>query len=110
MTLMNGHTPEIVQPSSYDEIDRLQLDALRTHAKWLGRSLSILEAGCGQRWTLDLSGIDYTLTGVDTDPVALDLRKTKARDLDVAILGDLCSVELPEASFDVVFSSFVLEH
>ena len=44
------------------------------------------------------------------DPVALELRKTAARDLDVAIVGDLCSVELPQASFDVVFSSYVLEH
>jgi SAM-dependent methyltransferase len=76
----------------------------------MGRPLSILEAGCGQRWTLNLSGVEYTLTGVDCDPAALELRKSKARDLDVAIVGDLCSVELPDASFDVVYSSFVLEH
>ena len=75
-----------------------------------GGPLSIAEAGCGQRWTLYLSGVQYTLTGVDLDPVALELRKTEACDLDVAIVGDLCSVHLPEASFDVVFSSFVLEH
>ncbi|MGA2204226.1 MAG: class I SAM-dependent methyltransferase [Terriglobales bacterium] len=107
---MKLDAPDVVQTSSYDEIDQLQIDAVRAHARRLGRPLSILEAGCGQRWTLDLSGVEYTLTGVDLDPVALELRKTKARDLDVAIIGDLCSVELPEASFDVVFSSFVLEH
>lgn len=102
--------PDVVQTSSYAEIDAIQVNAIRALARRIERPLSIIEAGCGQRWTLDLSGIKYTLTGVDLDPVAIELRKTKARDLDVAIVGDLCSVELPEASFDVVFSSFVLEH
>jgi SAM-dependent methyltransferase len=103
-------TPHVVQTWSYEEIDELQIDAIKEHAKRLGRPLSILEAGCGQSWTLDLSGVEYTLTGVDRDPVALELRKTMARDLDVAIMGDICSVQLPEASFDVVYSCFVLEH
>jgi SAM-dependent methyltransferase len=102
--------PDVVQTSSHDELDQLKIDAVQAHARRLGRPLSILEAGCGQRWTLDLSGVEYILTGVDLEPVALELRKTKARDLDVAIVGDLCLVELPEASFDVVFSCFVLEH
>src|SRR5271165_4507365 len=104
------NAPHVVQTWSYDEIDELQINAIRAHARRLGRPLSILEAGCGQCWTLNLSGVEYTLTGVDRDPVALELRKTNARDLDVAIVGDLCSVELPEASFDVVYSCFVLEH
>ena len=99
-----------MQTSSYEEIDQIMRDAIRVHARQRGGPLSIAEAGCGQRWTLDLSGVQYTLTGVDLDPVALELRKTEACDLDVAIVGDLCSVHLPEASFDVVFSSFVLEH
>jgi hypothetical protein len=37
---------------------------------------------------LDLNGIDSTLTGVDL--VALELRKTEVRDLDVAICGNPC--------------------
>lgn len=110
MAMTNLDTPDVVQASSWDEITQLQIDAVRAHARRLGRPLSILEAGCGQRWTLDLSGVEYTLTGVDRDPVALELRKTRTRDLDVAIVGDLCSVELPDTSFDVVFSSWVLEH
>jgi SAM-dependent methyltransferase len=102
--------PAIVQTESYEHIDQIQIDVIRTHSRQLGRPLSILEAGCGQRWTFDLSGTEYTLTGVDLDPVALELRKTKTRDLDVAIVGDIASIELPVESFDVVYSSFVLEH
>jgi ubiquinone/menaquinone biosynthesis C-methylase UbiE len=102
--------PPIRQTSSWEEIDRIQCDAIRALAAKLGRPLAILEAGCGQRWTLDLSGVDYTLTGVDLDRDALELRRTVAKDLDVAIYGDLCSVELPEETYDVVYSSFVLEH
>ena len=107
---MNPTTSSVVQTSSYEEIDQLQTDAIRALAQRLGRRLSILEAGCGQRWTLDLMGVDFTLTGVDLDPAALEMRKTKMRDLDVAIVGDICSIQLPEASFDVVYSAFVLEH
>jgi SAM-dependent methyltransferase len=102
--------PSVVQTASYQEIAQIQIDAVRAHAKQLGRPLSILEAGCGQRWTVDLRGTDYTLTGVDLDDVALEMRKTKIGDLDVAIHGDICTADLPEASFDVVYCSFVLEH
>ena len=107
---MKVTVPRLVQASSYEEIDRLQSEAILAHGRHLGHPLAILEAGCGQRWTIDLTGLVYTLTGIDLDPAALELRKTHARDLDVGICGDLCSVELAEASFDVVYSSFVLEH
>jgi SAM-dependent methyltransferase len=102
--------PNLLQASSHEQTSQLQSDAIREHARRLGRPLLILEAGCGQRWPLDLTGVDFKLTGIDLDPVALEMRKTGAHDLDVAICGDLCSVELPETSYDVVFSSFVLEH
>jgi SAM-dependent methyltransferase len=107
---MKLNVPALMQASSHEEIVQLQRDAIIAHGKQLEHSLSIIEAGCGQRWKIDLMGLNYTLTGIDLDPAALELRKTKARDLDVAICGDLCSVELDEASFDVVYSSFVLEH
>lgn len=71
----------------------------------------ILEAGCGNKWPLDLTGLSYRLTGVDVDKHALEIRKTKVRDLDEIMVGDLRTAGLfPEATFDVIYSSFVLEH
>ena len=75
-----------------------------------GYRLQILEAGCGLRWPLNLSGIQYTLTGIDIDKNALDLRKSKFNDLNEVIIGDLRSVELEESKYDVIYNSFVLEH
>lgn len=70
----------------------------------------ILEAGCGQRWALRLDGIQYFLTGVDSDPQALDIRKNVKKDLDEAVVGDLRTVIFDPAKFDVIYNSFVLEH
>lgn len=72
--------------------------------------LQILEAGCGRKWPIDLSGARYRLTGVDLDGKALEYRKTQVRDLHEAIVGDLRSIDFPARSFDVIYSAFVLEH
>jgi SAM-dependent methyltransferase len=72
-----------------------------------GRPLQILEAGCGQLWTLKLS-VPFELTGIDADADALAMRKDK--DLKVSIHGDLRTAQLPDAHFDVIYSAFVLEH
>ena len=75
-----------------------------------GGKLRILEAGCGLAWEIDMHGISHTLVGVDMDRDALEIRKTRTRDLHEAVLGDLRSVPLEPGSFDIVFNSFVLEH
>lgn len=75
-----------------------------------GVPLRILEAGCGQRWPLKLSGVNFVLTGIDLDKKALEIRKNVAGDLDEGIAGDLCSIDLGEKHFDVIYNSFVLEH
>lgn len=74
------------------------------------KSLNILEAGCGRKWTLNLGGVKYKLTGVDLDAHALDARMNKIKDLDKSILGDLCSVNIEDNTYDVIFSAYVLEH
>ena len=107
---MDSDVPDLELASSREEIARLQIDAITARARQVGRKLSIVEAGCGGPWLIDLSSVDYTLTGVDLDARALELRMTKARDLDEGICGDICTLELPAGSFDVVYSFYVLEH
>jgi len=72
--------------------------------------VKILDAGCGRMWTWDLQGLPYHLTGIDEDADALRLRVEERKDLDEAIVGDLRTVPLLEAAYDVVHSAFVLEH
>jgi SAM-dependent methyltransferase len=72
--------------------------------------LEILEAGCGRRWPLDLDGVKYRLTGIDLNAKAMELRKERVGDLDVAIVGDLRTIDLPPEQYDVIYNSFVLEH
>lgn len=76
----------------------------------LNGALNILEAGCGRQWGLDLQDIQYTLTGVDIDKNALDIRRNQRRDLDIAILADLRIACLESNSYDVILSKYVLEH
>ena len=75
-----------------------------------GNELAILEAGCGQRWPLNLGTIQYKLTGVDLDAEALRIRTEVIKDLHRGIHGDLREIDFPEHSFDVIYSSYVLEH
>jgi SAM-dependent methyltransferase len=72
--------------------------------------LRILEAGCGQKWDLNLTGTQYVLTGVDVDEAALKMRINVAKDLDEIIVGDLRTVRLPDSTYDVIYCSYVLEH
>jgi SAM-dependent methyltransferase len=73
-------------------------------------TLRILEAGCGREWYFELDDIAHEITGVDQDSHALAFRKDENGDLDRGIVGDLLTVDLPSAYFDVIYSSFVLEH
>jgi len=107
---LNQSCPNLKLAASHGQMGQLQSDAIRDLARRLERPLSILEAGCGQAWPIDLTGVDFAITGIDLDPDALALRLNKACDLNAAICADMCAAELPEASFDVVFSGFVLEH
>lgn len=95
-------------PSS-DDNDRLIERYIERRAV-PGRSLAILEAGCGQQWPLDLRSTPYVLCGVDVDRKALEIRKYQRGDLDEIIEGDLRTVSLGERRFDVIYCSYVLEH
>lgn len=73
-------------------------------------TIKILEAGCGRRWYLDIQKFNYELTGLDISQEALEIRRTQKNDLDKTILGDLRTIELEKSSYDVIYSSYVLEH
>jgi len=90
-----------------------EIEIISNHIKQTakkGEILKILEAGCGQKWNVELDGIEFFLTGLDLDEKALEIRKNTLNDLDEVVIADLRGVEFPEKAFDVIFSSYVLEH
>ena len=101
--------PEPTRLSSWKEESDVLSRYVRMKAELLSE-LSILEAGCGSSWRLDMQGIQYVLMGVDIDQACLDLRVSQRRDLDIAIQGDLRTVSLAEGYYDVIYCSNVLEH
>lgn len=90
-----------------------ECDLFKRYIKAKARSglrLNILEAGCGRFWPINMSGIQYSLTGVDTNKEAIEIRQTRQKDLDEIIIGDLRHVQLEENKYDIIWNSFVLEH
>ena len=104
-----GNHRKPVQLESWGEEQAIMADYIRKHANDR-EHLNILEAGCGLKWGFDIKDVDFTLTGLDNDKDALEIRKNRQKDLDIAILGDLSTVILQDNSYDVIFSSYVIEH
>lgn len=74
-----------------------------------GKQIRILEAGCGLGQLPRLDGIDCHITGIDYDHPVLRARTERRRDLDLSMLGDLRTLPLPQRSFDVIYSSWLLQ-
>jgi SAM-dependent methyltransferase len=106
--------PSDAMPPLHLSSDRRETYAQMEHCirrKAGPQPLRILEAGCGQKWPLNLDGTPFALTAVDVDEEALALRRQKAREGDRIFTGDLRDRAMfAPATFDVIYNSFVLEH
>lgn len=73
--------------------------------QWIPESVSsILDVGCGNGIISNALAEDYDVTGVDISETALSYVTTKK------LLASATSIPLPDKSFDLVFSSEMLEH
>lgn len=75
-----------------------------------GRSLRILESGCGSgRWMAFFQRLGHRVVGIDDSPGPL--RVARAHDPALALVrGDALATPFAAHSFDAVFSSYVAEH
>jgi SAM-dependent methyltransferase len=92
---------------------KAEREILETHirSQWRGSApIEILEAGCGRKWELNMDGVEFRLTGIDLDAAALEARCARERDLTTTIIGDLRTVTLEPGKYDIIYSSFVMEH
>lgn len=96
--------PRAINLSNNKEAMNIIANHIRQKASVNG-ALNILEAGCGRQWGLDLQDIQYTLTAVDIDKNALDIRRNQRRDIEIAILADLRIACLEANSYDVILSN-----
>jgi SAM-dependent methyltransferase len=104
-----GNRKLVAQPGARFDTELFER-RIREYATSRPGEIRILEAGCGRRWSLDLTGVGFHVTGIDLNADAMRMRLAEIGDLDSAIVGDLRMTSLPAGSYDVVFSSFVLEH
>jgi len=86
---------------------RLAAEFLRMVERYLDPSLDVLDlgAGSGLRNAYDFKGRARRMVGVDLDP--------RVRDnplLDEGVVGSLTDLPFEDASFDLAFSMYVLEH
>ena len=84
----------------------LLLRALAPRLK--GPSAKILDVGCGTGGTLDRLREVGDVTGLDLEPLALELCRERGH--TNLILASACEMPLPEASFDAAVALDVLEH
>ena len=84
-------------------------DAIKAMKK-PGQDIQILEAGCGNKWDLDIGQGGHVLTGIDMDAEALRIRLEVLKDLDHTLVGDLRAADFETQGFDVIYNSYVLEH
>ena len=78
---------------------------LETIKKWIPEDVhSILDVGCGNGIICNALAQDYDVTGIDISETALKAVSTKK------IQCSATDIPLPDGSFDLVFSSEMLEH
>jgi hypothetical protein len=65
---------------------------------------TIIDVGCGDGAITNALGRQWTVTGVDSSPTALQYVTTKA------VLANARELPFPDASFDIAMSSQMLEH
>ena len=96
---------------SWSETNRLLSEFVNDYFRKTSatKAVDILEAGCGTQWNLNLE-IGHELTGVDLSREAMEIRKERYGDLDHFVVGDLATVPIDSGAFDIVYSSYVLEH
>jgi SAM-dependent methyltransferase len=94
-----------------------EVDALLEVADGLGlprARRSALDVGCGVgRLTLPLAGRFERVTGVDISRAMVEAARDVAREqpnVTFEVLGRDGSIPLPESSFDLVLSAYVLQH
>ncbi|SRR6266480_4511743 len=101
--------PELKLFGGWVDRNRIVSQFIRTKFASYDRPITVLEAGCGRKWSLDLRPLQIKITGIDVDKDAIETR-LRSGDLSAAVIGDLRTTDFKPNTFDCVYSCDVLEH
>lgn len=98
--------------------DRVEGEILRPMMAWLceGRALDILDAGCGEGGpTLMLAETGARVWGIDEDVASVEKARALANETEFAAQitlaqGDATALKFADATFDLVWCSYVAHH
>jgi SAM-dependent methyltransferase len=98
--------------TNYDTINNALLVAEQPAVEAITSELEpgrALDAACGTGRHAEHLARTHKVTGIDQSPEMLAVAKEKVPDGEF-MLGDLCAIDLPDASFDVVVCALALCH
>lgn len=73
------------------------------------KQVKVLEAGCGRKWALENSSVNFHISGVDLDKKAYEIRKSRFNDIDQFYHTSLDEF-IQKEKFDFIYCVDVLEH
>ncbi len=96
--------------NKYRDGEEVEKESKRLALKFLpAGELDVLDLGCGSGMCSEtIAGLGHKVRGIDVSAEAIE--KYNARGLDGQVMDVEVGLDFPDESFDVVFSSEVIEH
>lgn len=109
------------QPGVYDKLTGILMGSLirgiaADVAAGSQAGARVLDVGCGPgHLSIRLAGLGLEVTGLDLDPAMIERARANATEADDIsrpsfVIGDAAALPFPDASFDVVVSTFSVHH
>jgi SAM-dependent methyltransferase len=102
---MSGRQSRVASPNARHVDDHLVF--AQAVERRVNPGAMVLDAGAGRglRYSYDYSSLGARVVGIDVDPGVAG-----NPNLDQRVVGDLAALPFADATFDLVFSKYVLEH
>ena len=105
------NAPPHLDPTTSDRMARLEKALRSSLHQPEPRRLHVLDAGCGDGvFAAFLHGLGFQVTGVDLSATAIERARARSPDVDLRLASLEEPLPFPDATFDAVWCTEVLEH